>query len=66
MLTKGELAIFGNDKAVVGQVTIELTPRSFSVWSAESHAWVGVSGKFEVMVGSSSRDIRLTGTIERS
>ena len=47
-------------------VTIALTPRSFSVWSAESHAWVGVSGKFEVMVGSSSRDIRLTATIERA
>ncbi len=60
------MARFGNDKAVFGQVTIALTPRSFSVWSAESHAWVGVSGKFEVMVGSSSRDIRLTATIERA
>ena len=36
--------MFGNDKAAFGQVTIALTPRSFSVWSAESHAWVGVSG----------------------
>lgn len=36
-----------------------LTKRDLSVWSVERHGWELVTGEFEVLVGSSSRDIRL-------
>eukprot|EP00040_Diaphanoeca_grandis_P016729 m.86681 g.86681 ORF g.86681 m.86681 type:complete len:826 (-) comp25989_c0_seq1:109-2586(-) len=43
--------------------TISLTPRAFSIWDVETHAWTVVSGTFGVMVGSSSRDVRLHDSI---
>lgn len=42
----------------------ELNDRSFSIWNVDTHKWAVVPGKFVAMVGSSSRDIRLTGTIQ--
>ena len=47
-------------------VTIRLTSREFSVWSDSVHAYVPQSGSFGVMVGSSSADIRLSGTLTRT
>jgi len=44
-------------------VTIPLTDRSFSTWDVASHAWKVAAGDFVVHVGSSSRDVRLTGKI---
>ena len=43
-------------------IDIALTPRDLSIWSVTSHAWEVVKGTFDVYVGSSSRDIRLTST----
>ena len=40
-----------------------LTKRDLSIWSVESHSWQLVKGDFEVLVGSSSRDIRLTAPL---
>ena len=40
-------------------VSIELNRRSFSYWSVAAHDWKVPSGTFQVMVGSSSEDIRL-------
>ena len=37
--------------------------KDLGTWDESAHAWVGVSGVFGVHVGSSSRDIRLVGTI---
>jgi beta-glucosidase len=45
-------------------VSIALNARSFSYWSVAAHDWKVPSGVFQVMVGSSSEDIRLQGTIE--
>ena len=45
-------------------VTIPLTVRDFSVWKVGG-GWEAVAGKFGVLVGSSSRDIRLTSEITR-
>ncbi len=45
-------------------VTFTLTPAEFSIWSAGLEDWVAVPGTYQVMVGSSSRDIRLRGTLE--
>lgn len=47
-------------------VTIRLTPREFSVWSDALHAYVPQRGSFGVEVGSSSADIRLTGSLTRT
>jgi beta-glucosidase len=45
------------------RVTVELDPRSLSYWDADSQRWVTPGGDMSVLVGSSSRDIRLTGVI---
>lgn len=45
-------------------VTFSLTPAELSFWSAGLEAWVVYPGVYQVMVGASSRDIRLTGTLE--
>ena len=42
-------------------VTMNITPRDVSVWDAVQHAFVVATGQFEVNIGSSSRDLRLTG-----
>jgi beta-glucosidase len=46
------------------RVTIGLDARAFSWWHTSLHRWVVESGTFQVRVGSSSRDIRGTVTIE--
>eukprot|EP00927_Polykrikos_kofoidii_P055469 TRINITY_DN49719_c0_g1_i1.p1 TRINITY_DN49719_c0_g1~~TRINITY_DN49719_c0_g1_i1.p1 ORF type:complete len:762 (+),score=86.87 TRINITY_DN49719_c0_g1_i1:206-2287(+) len=44
-------------------ITFHLAPKDLSLWDVQRHDWAGVSGRFEVMVGSSSRDIRLRGEL---
>jgi len=46
------------------RVTVELDPRSLSYWDTSSQRWVTPAGEVSVLVGSSSRDIRLRGEIE--
>lgn len=43
-------------------VTIHLDDRAFAFWSVREHRWVVEPGDFEIRVGASSRDIRLTTT----
>lgn len=45
------------------RVEILLASRDLSIWDAAQHAWLFVSGNFKIMVGSSSRDIRLQGQV---
>eukprot|EP01063_Lacrimia_lanifica_P022615 TRINITY_DN30158_c0_g1_i1.p1 TRINITY_DN30158_c0_g1~~TRINITY_DN30158_c0_g1_i1.p1 ORF type:complete len:732 (+),score=179.57 TRINITY_DN30158_c0_g1_i1:65-2260(+) len=44
-------------------VTIPLNTRSFSTWDVETHAWAVAHGEFSVLIGASSRDIRLRGRV---
>jgi beta-glucosidase len=44
-------------------VTIELDKSAFSFWDPETKKWTLEPGKFNILVGSSSRDIRLNDTI---
>ena len=44
-------------------VTIQLTSAELSVWSVSQHRWVVVPGDFGVMVGGSSADLPLKGTM---
>ena len=46
-----------------GEVVFSLTSRHFSIWNSEHHMWTEVAGRFGVHVGSSSRDVRLSGKI---
>jgi len=45
-------------------VTFKLTPRSLSYYDPYEKAWKAEAGTFEVLVGASSRDIRLRGAFE--
>lgn len=45
------------------RVTFTIAPEELSFWSAGAQNWVAYPGKYQVMVGASSRDIRLTGSV---
>jgi beta-glucosidase len=51
-------------RAQKSRVYLELNARSFFHWSTNTHAWDIAPGTYSVMVGASSRDIRLSGTIQ--
>jgi beta-glucosidase len=62
-----ELKAFRRVMLTAGQsqaVTFTLDPRAMSFYSAAKHAWVAEPSAFDVMVGASSRDIRLKGGFE--
>jgi beta-glucosidase len=40
-------------------LTIRLRIRDFSYWDVESHDWKANSGRFRILIGASSNDIRL-------
>jgi beta-glucosidase len=44
-------------------VTFDLSPLEMSVWNVDTQQWEVPSGKFQVFVGASSRDIRLSGSL---
>jgi beta-glucosidase len=48
------------------EVVIELNPRSFAYYNTDLEDWHVESGTFEILVGASSRDIRLQTTVEVS
>jgi Fibronectin type III-like domain len=43
------------------RVTLELDQRSFAFFDATKHLWVAEPGVYNVLVGASSQDIRLSG-----
>jgi len=45
-------------------VTFTVDPRAMSFYSVAKHGWVAEPSAFDVLVGASSRDIRLKGTFE--
>lgn len=45
------------------EINITLNKDSFSFYDTESHSFIVEAGEFEIQLGSSSRDIRLTDTI---
>jgi beta-glucosidase len=62
-----ELKAFAKVDLGPGQTTtvaFALTARDLSYWSTPRHAWVLEAGEFELAVGASSRDLRLTTTVE--
>ena len=45
-------------------VEIELGARAYRYWDVETHSWRADSGRYEVLVGASSRDIRASAEID--
>lgn len=63
-----ELKAFSKAALAPGEtriVTLPLGPRAFQYFDPTTRAWVVAPGTYEIRVGASSRDIRLTGRIER-
>jgi len=48
------------------QVSISLNDRSFAVWSVSENDWVIEGGAYEIRIGASSRDIRLTAKVHKA
>ena len=48
------------------RVTVVLNDRSFAVWSVLENNWVIEGGSYELRIGASSRDIRLTAEIQKN
>ncbi len=46
-----------------GHVHIDLNARAFSYWDVAAHSWKIAPGTYKILVGSSSRDIRLQGAV---
>lgn len=46
------------------QVTVRLSKKDFSFWSPDKKDWYAEPGKFNILIGSSSADIRLESNIE--
>ncbi|GHO45792.1 beta-glucosidase [Ktedonospora formicarum] len=62
-----ELKAFSNVRLEVGEtrtVTLEIGREALAYFDDNAHQWVAESGEFEVLVGSSSQDIRATTTFE--
>lgn len=49
-------------KGHTANVTFELAKTELSVWDVKKQAWIVPSGDYEVLIGASSRDIRLHKT----
>jgi len=50
----------------VAQVKFDLSNQDISIWDVKTHDWTVVPGAYQIMVGASSRDIRLTGSFQVS
>jgi beta-glucosidase len=62
-----ELKAFAKVELDPGETTavhFVLTPRDLSYWSTVQNDWVLEGGEFELAVGASSRDLRLTTTLD--
>lgn len=45
------------------RITIHLGANAFSYWSTKNHAWRVESGRYSILVGSSSEDLPLSATV---
>lgn len=62
-----ELKAFARVSLLPGQaktVTLSLDPNAFAYWNAKKHDWQTDPGAYALDIGASSRDIRLSGTVQ--
>jgi beta-glucosidase len=60
---KGFKRVFLDPGAEV-RLTVKLDERAFSFYDQDLHQWIAEPGYFEIHVGSSSRDIRLSASVK--
>lgn len=48
------------------RVFVELSERAFQYWNTLESRWATVGGRYEVLIGASSRDIRLRGYVDKA
>jgi beta-glucosidase len=53
------------DAGASKDMTFELSDRAFAFWDIEAHDWLVEPGEFELLVGTSSRDIRHRLTVQK-
>lgn len=61
-----QLRGFQKAKIAAGEaavVTFPLRKKDLSYWETSSKSWVVPDGEFDIYVGASSRDIKLTGKL---
>ncbi|MCR4735949.1 MAG: glycoside hydrolase family 3 C-terminal domain-containing protein [Treponema sp.] len=46
------------------KVTFKLDKRSFAYWNTDTKEWYAPSGQYEIQIGASCRDIRLSANVE--
>ncbi len=44
---------------------MELTAAAYRYWDVDTHGWRSDAGSYEMLVGSSSRDIRASAVVTR-
>ena len=52
-----------DDASSCAGVAFELSAEDLSIWDSSAMAWVLTPGTYELMVGSTSQDIRLRGSL---
>ena len=57
-----KIGLFPNEKKVV---SIELSDHAFEYYHTRLEKWVLSSNRFEILIGASSRDIKLKATVEK-
>lgn len=45
------------------EITVKLSKRAFAFWNININDWFVETGKFDILVGASSRDIKLSATV---
>jgi beta-glucosidase len=53
----------GETREVIVTLDPNATSRPLSYWNTNTNGWERASGDYQVYVGASSRDIRLTGAL---
>jgi beta-glucosidase len=45
-------------------VRLELAPRAFAYWDVDTHGWRADPGPYELLIGSSSREVHRVVEVE--
>ncbi|HYZ75054.1 MAG TPA: fibronectin type III-like domain-contianing protein [Chthoniobacterales bacterium] len=53
----------GGSVGVSGKITITLDAQSFAYYDTVSAGWVDEPGVYDIWIGASSRDLRLSGEV---
>ncbi|MGH9197442.1 MAG: fibronectin type III-like domain-contianing protein, partial [Acidimicrobiia bacterium] len=52
------------DPGETQEVTLDLAPRAFAFWDEEAHGWRIEEGEFDLLLASSSRNVRVKTSVK--